>query len=267
MSRVRWIGPLGLRPADARRLDRALLRAADRLGSPWLWALAGMLIGTLPFAASWAVQVPLWALPTALGLAGLMGLGAASGRPQSALLAVGCGLFAHCALAIALTALDPSSTASLLEDGPAYWDKTKRWVLTGESPEYTLSWWVPAHIQLVIATVFLSYISLGISTLYEGMYEIGLMNHYVGNLVREAHDPVTALFVGWHPWSVARGIGFLLITYEVVDLSLGRLLGRPLSTARDRRWRWALGLGFVSLDALLKLFFLEPIRELIAGAL
>lgn len=267
MSRTRWIGPLGLRSRDARRFDAALNAGAARLGPTWKWLVAGALLGALPFLASWSVGYAFWALPTAGGLASLLILGAAAGRPRTALAAVGLGMFVHCATAIALTANDPSSTASLLEDGPAYWAKTKHWVLTGESPEYELWWWLPAHVQLVAATVLLSYLSLGITTLYEGMYEVGLMNHYVGNLVREAHDPVTALFVGWHPWSVARGLGFLVLTFEVVDLSLSRLLGRSLSTRRERVIRWSIGLGFVALDGLLKLLWLEQIRLLIAGTL
>ncbi|MEZ4318893.1 MAG: hypothetical protein R3F61_15370 [Myxococcota bacterium] len=266
-GRVRWLGPLGLGVRDAARFHAALEHTATALGAPWQWVAVGIVIGTVPFAASWAVGASLWVLPTSTGLAALMVLGAGSRRPGAAMSAVGAGLFAHCALAIALTAHDPASTAGLLQDGPEYWEKTLRWVQTGESPEYQLAWWVPAHVQLVVITVVMSYLSLGITTLYEGMYEIGLMNHYVGNLVRVAHDPVTALFVGWHPWSVARGLGFLLLTYDLVDLSLSRMVGTALSTPRERAVRWALGLGFVSLDALLKLFLLEPIRRMIAGAL
>ena len=267
MSRSRWIGPVGLRPYDAQRLDQALLHGANRLGPTWRWLVAAAVVGTLPFLASWTLGTALWALRTAVGLAALLVTGAAAQRPHTALAAVGLGMFLHCATAIALTANDPSSTAPLLEDGAAYWAKTLHWVQTGESPEYELWWWLPAHVQLVVATVFLSYVSLGVTTLYEGMYEVGLMNHYVGNLVRVAEDPVTALFVGWHPWSVARGLGFLVLTYEVVDLSLSRLLARPLSTRAQRASRWAVGLCFVALDGLLKLLWLEPIRLLIAGSL
>lgn len=267
MSRVRWLGPLGLRTHEARALHAWLERAAARLGPAWRWLGAGVLVGTAPFALSWLLGVAAWALPTSLGLAALFVLGAAARRPNTALAAVGLGMFAHCALAIALVATDPAGAAPLLEDGVAYWEKTLRWVQTGESPEYQLWWWVPAHLQLVAVTVVLSYVSLGITTLYEGMYEVGLMNCYVGHLLAEAHDPVTALFVGWHPWSVARGLGFLVLTYELVDLSLSRLLGVPLSTRRARLVRWGVALSFVALDGLLKLFLLEIVRTSIAGAL
>ena len=267
MSRSSWLGPVGLSEQDAGTVDGAVNAVAAQLGAPSRWLLIGALAGALPFCLAWTVQVPLWALPTSLFLAGLMVLGAASHRPYSALSAVGLGMFVHCAVAISLTAHDPASTAGLLEDGPAYWEKTRHWVLTGESPEYQLAWWVPAHVQLVTATVVLSYLSLGITTLYEGMYEVGLMNCYVGNLLREAHDPVTALFVGWHPWSVARGVGFLVLTYELVDLSWSRLVGVWRSTRSERIARWAVGLSFAAIDALLKLFLLEPIRLAIAGAL
>jgi hypothetical protein len=275
-ARTRWLGPIGLSKRDADRLYARLNRGADQLPSPAHWMAAGVFVGTVPFAVLALLQsaVPFgtllraaWTVPTALGLAALLVLGSASGRVGSACFALGAGLFAHCALAIGLTAAEPAWTAQMLADGPAYWDKTLAWVRTGESPEYELSWWVPAHLQLVVVTVVLSYVSLGITTLHEGLYEIGLMNHYVGNLVREADDPLTALLVGWHPWSVARGIGFLAITVEVVDASLSRLLGRALSTRRQRVLRWGVGLSFVALDALLKLAFLEAVRTAILGAL
>ncbi len=276
MERIRWLGPIGLTRRDADQLHARLNRLGDRLGGPVRWIVAGILVGTGPFALLAAIQsvVPweillraAWTVPTAIGLAALLVVGSGSGRVWSACAAIGAGLFAHCALAIGLTAVDPAWTAALLADGPAYWDKTLAWVKTGESPEYELWWWVPAHLQLVGVTVVLSYVSLGVTTLHEGLYEIGLMNHYVGNLVRNANDPVTALLVGWHPWSVARGLGFLAITVEVVDASLSRLLGRALSTPRERAFRWGVGLAFVALDGLLKLFFLEAVRTAILGSL
>ena len=274
--RIRWLGPIGLTRGDADRLHARLQRVGARLGGPIGWSLAGILVGTGPFALlallqfaiPWGIVVrAAWTLPTALGFGALLVVGSGSGRPLSGCLALGAGLFTHCALAIGLTAAEPAWTAELLADGPAYWTKTLAWVETGQSPEYELWWWVPAHLQLVGVTVLLSYVSLGITTLHEGLYEVGLMNHYVGNLVRTAQDPVTALLVGWHPWSVARGLGFLAITVEVVDASLSRLLGRALSTPRERVVRWAVGLTFVALDGLLKLFFLETVRLAILGSL
>lgn len=265
--RTSWIGPVGLPPADAARLHAVLRKSAAHLGPAWRWGLVGMFAGTLPLLLSWVSGLAWWSLPTSIGLAMLMIAASADRRGNVGLVAVGCGMFAHCAVAISLTTVDPVGMAAMLPDGAAYWDKTLRWVQTGESPEYQLSWWVPAHFQLIAATALLSYVSLGITALHEGFYEVGLMNYYVGSLVSRAEHPVRALLVGWHPWSVARGLGFLMVCQEVVDLSLGRLLGTSLSTPRQRRLRWGLGLAFLGLDALIKLLFLDTVRLAILGAL
>lgn len=262
-----WIGPLGAPPSVRKQLYRVACRGADGLGPAWVWGVVGVAVGTMPLLGGWALGSSVWQGPMAVGLAVLLVCGAARDRPGAALLGVGAGMFAYCALAIGLTTNDPASMAAVLPDGPAYWDKTVHWVRTGESPEYQLAWWVPAHFQLIAATALLSYVSLGATALFEGLYEAGLMNFYVGSLLREANDPVVALFVGWHPWSVARGIGFLFLCYEVVSWSLQRLVDVQLSSQRARIVRWSIGLGFLALDALLKGFFLEPVRQTLANTL
>ena len=64
-----------------------------------------------------------------------------------------------------------------------------------------------------------------------------------------------ALAVGWHPWSLCRGLGYGLLTFEVVSYSYQRLTGSTVSTPRRRAWRWALGLALLVLDGMLKWLF------------
>jgi hypothetical protein len=76
-----------------------------------------------------------------------------------------------------------------------------------------------------------------------------------------------ALAVGWHPWSLCRGLGYLFVTFEVANLSLGRLAGVPLSTPARRWRRWAAGITLLLLDGLLKFLLLEPVRRTLAANL
>src|SRR5262249_25128137 len=132
--------------------------------------------------------------------------------------------------------------------------------LTGENPEYQLSHWVPAQAQLLVAVLLFAYTSFGGVVFWQGLHEVDLMNVYVGSLLRESADPFQAVLLGWHPWSVCRGLGYLLLTFEVASLSLARFTGRPLSSGRRRAWRWGLGLGFLALDGVLKATLMEAVR-------
>jgi hypothetical protein len=126
---------------------------------------------------------------------------------------------------------------------------------------------LPAHVQLLGGVVLFAYTSLGLVPFWEGFYQVDLMNGYVSQLVLHSHNPWTALGLGWHPWSICRGIGFCVITFEMCSISLGRLTGAPLSTCSRRRARWLAGLGFLLLDTALKYILLEPVRMVLAANL
>jgi hypothetical protein len=163
-----------------------------------------------------------------------------------------------------LAAWDPEQLAVILPEGAEYWDKSRHWIATGINPEYDVSYWVGAHAQLSLAVGFLTYTSLGMVTLWHGLHEVDLMNFYVGQLIVHSENPWIALGLGWHPWSVCRGLGFLLLTFEVASLSLSRMTGLPLSTPRRRLMRWSGAVLFLLLDAGIKFFALDYVRGLLA---
>jgi hypothetical protein len=111
------------------------------------------------------------------------------------------------------------------------------------------------------------YLSLGLVPLLQGLYELDLMNFYVGRLLAHARGPSPVLLLAWHPWSVCRGVGFLFVTFELASLSLARLTGVPLSTPQRRLTRWGLGVGFLILDAGIKWSCSERVRLALAGQL
>jgi hypothetical protein len=184
-------------------------------------------------------------------------------RQVKAVLAVGMAFGAHSALAIVLAAVDPARTAPLMPGATEYWAKQMTWIRTGHDPEYQIVNWLPSHLHLLAGILFLSFTSLGLVPFIEGLKEVDLMNYYVGRLCMFSHSQVGALFIGWHVWSVLRGIAFTLLIYEVASWSLERLCGRVLSTRCRRAWRWVAGLLFFVLDCAVKAGTLPIVREIL----
>jgi hypothetical protein len=258
-----WLGPLRLRERTARNLLAGARALADRLG-PWpVWLLAGVVLGTAPVLFDYALGACTYRQATGLLLIPLLVAAAAREWPGRGLTLLAATFAAHSLLVIALAAHDPARLSVVCAGGEDYWQRSRAWITTGVSEEYDLAWWVPAHCQLLAAMALLTYVSLGLVPVWQGLYEVDLMNFYVGRLLADSDAPGPGLVLGWHPWSVCRGIGYLLLTYEVVSLSLSRLTGERLCTAAARRRRWALGLLFLLADGLVKFFCLEPVRQVL----
>lgn len=258
-----------LRPPRSMRkqLLSVSLRVNDCIGALWRWPLIGVLFGVLPLFADyllgWSLHqwiTPLAVLPVLVAAAArdawLRGVGF-----MAALLA------SHCTLAVALSAYDPERMALVLPGGQDYWIKSHRWICGFENPEYHPSSWLPAQIQLLASFLLYGLVSLGAAPLWQGFHELGLMNFYVGRLAAHSDDPALAVLLGWHPWSLCRGLGYLLLTFEVCSLALAWLTATELSTRSRRLARWGLGLSFLALDVVIKYYSMGAIRELLAANL
>jgi hypothetical protein len=228
------------------------------------WVALGVLLGSAPVLLDYATGWCSHRVVTAALLAPLLLAAVARDREARGLTVVGAAFLAHCAAVIVLATRDPEGTAVLCTDGPDYWQRSRDWIATGVSREYDLGWWLPAHVQLLAAVVLFAYTSLGLVPLVQGLYEVDLMNFYVARLLAQAESPGVGLALAWHPWSICRGVGYLLLTYEVTSLSLARLTGVSLSPWPRRRQRWLLGLGFLAADAVVKYLCLEPVRRILA---
>ena len=262
-GQICWIWPFRFSPRLRRRLDRYSRRLSGWLEHPARVLVACVLIGLLPVSAAALCRLPIDRPLTAFALTPLL---IAAARRDSVALGLGIlavAFVAHCAAMISLTAFAPQALGAVFPDGAEYWQQSRDWIVTGKNPEYELSSWVPAHFQLAAAGAFLTYTSLGFVLIWEGLFQVDLMNVYVGNLVTQSESVPLALALGWHPWSVLRGIGFLLVGYEMCSLSLERMLGFPLSTRRRRTIRWGVGLGFLLLDGLVKYFLLDTVQQIL----
>lgn len=188
-------------------------------------------------------------------------------RPVVAVLGVGIAFAAHSLLAIVLAAKWPDVAARLMPDGPGYWQAQQQWIASGQDPEYEPGHWLPHHGQLLLGMLLLGFVSLGLLPLVQGVYEVDLMNYYVGNLLAAADEPVRAALFGWHPWSICRGVCFAFVVHEVASLALQWLTGRPLASARGRRWRLLLVFVFFAADCGLKYCMIGVVRDNLHEAL
>jgi hypothetical protein len=252
-------------------LGRHLLHSARHLGGvlePWPWWLVlGVLIGVGPVLVDYQVGLSGHRLVTGLLLAPLLLAAVSRDWQGRGMVVLGLAFAAHSAVTIYLAARDPAGLALVCPGGADYWERSRAWIMTGVSEEYDLGWWLPAHFQLLGVMFLGTYSSLGLIPLWQGFYEVDLMNYYVGQLLAQAHTPGWELALAWHPWSLCRGVGYLFLTYEIASLSLARLTGTPLSSAGRRCRRWGIGLGFLVLDGVLKYVCLEPIRQILSGYL
>jgi hypothetical protein len=259
-----WIWPLRAPPAVA----RTLFRGADRAG--WLFAsrprvlLAGVLVGAVPPLVAYALSLPVAHALAALLLVALLAAAAVRDTTAGAVGVVAVAILAQSAVNVSLAAVDPEGLAAVLPAGRAYWEESRHWIVTGQNPEYELGSWLPAHALLLAGVTLLTYVSLGLTPLLRGLEQVDMMNYYVGRLVAHSDSPWLAVACGWHPWSVLRGIGCVVLLFEVVSLSFERLTARPLSTPRRRLLRWTAGIAFLVLDGIVKYTCMEPVRVLLA---
>jgi hypothetical protein len=238
-----------------------LVEWAEPFTSGGRWCLAAVAVGVVPLTVAFLGGLPGQQLLSGILLAWLTL--ACVGRDAWV---KGCALIvlaflAHSATAIALAKEFPEAAAQVMPDGANYWNKQIHWIQTGQDPEYHWQAWVPAHLQLLGGASLFSFSSLGTVTFWQGFHEVDMMNYYDGRLMAASTNPWTTLGLGWHLWSLLRGLGFVFITLEVVSLAVVCFTGLKLSTFRTRVTRWSLGLGFLAADMVAKSLMTEPVRQ------
>jgi hypothetical protein len=150
--------------------------------------------------------------------------------------------------------------------GAEYWAEQQRWIRTGVDPEYEVAYWAPFQSLFLVGAFVVGWLSLSLIPLTRGFYEVDLMNFYVGRLLAGSSEVGPALALGWHPWSVARGVCYTLLLADVAHASLARSAGTP-GAAAGWRARVGVALGFFVLDMALKLALLETVRARLAAGL
>jgi hypothetical protein len=244
---------------------RRVLAAVAPLGHFWLGG--AVFAGLVPLLAFWGLRIPGQNLATAAILFPFFLALVAKDRQRAGFAIVLVAFVVHSLTAILLSACDPVGAGAALADGPSYWEKNITWIRTGIDPEYAVSNWLPAHGRQLAGMVVFAFTSFGLIPLAQGLYELDLMNFYVGRLAVASTSVPVALAVGWHSWAILRGVAYSRIVYEATSFSLEKITRRELSTAARRRRRWIVGLSLLSLDCLLKFTLLEPVRRVLGANL
>ncbi len=259
-----WLGPFAA-PRALAGSSWTLARSAEALSLHPAAPLLAVAVGALPLLAAPVLGPAHQVIAAALLFPLFLGTVPAD-RAGRGLLLVGLCFVAHNALAIGLAARDPAIGAAM-PGAAAYWEVQQAWITTGHDPEYEVTAWLPAHGQLFAAVSVSAYLSLGLVTFAQGFYEVDLMNFYVGRLMAHSGSPAQALLLGWHPWSVLRGLSYVVLTWEVASWSLARMTRRTLSTPERRLLRWVAAGGLFWADCATKLAMLEVVRRTLAGNL
>jgi hypothetical protein len=262
-----WLGPLRLPTRWTRGWVPGFRALGERFDHWPRWLSAAILLGVGPVFLDVAVGCAISHLLTPLLGLPLLLAATARDRFHPTLTCLGLVFLFHSGTVIALAATVPELLAPVQPDGAGYWDETENWLRTGQSRAYDVGAWGPVHFRLAAVMAVWGYLSLGLVPLLQGLYELDLMNFYVGQLLAHSRGPSPVLLLAWHPWSLCRGVGFLLVTFELASLSLARLTGIPISPTRRRVYRWAMGIAFLLLDAAVKWSCSEQVRQALAGQL
>ncbi|MBI3407268.1 MAG: hypothetical protein HY040_02790 [Planctomycetes bacterium] len=263
----RWLWPIRLPNYVGETILRGALALNCRLGCWPNWAIVGIAVGVVPFFAAQLVGTGVVALFSAAALTILVVAAAARDHLVKGLVCIGAAYGAHSVFTISLAFWQPAVADQLYPDGATYWQKTLAWLDTGQSDEYEPRRWLVVHAVLIIGMALAAYPTLGLVPLFHAFHQLDLMNCYVGRLLAQSDRPLLTLLLGWHPWSLLRGLGFAVLIFEVVSLSLARLSGAPLSTKPRRMARWLAALFLLSADAALKYCCLDTIRSELAATL
>lgn len=231
------------------------------------WLGLALALGVLPVLLDYALGLRLSHTLTALAAMPLLLASVSRDRAHPALTCVVLTYLFHAITVIALAYHDPERLAVALPDGRDYWLETAHWLRTGEPGVYEAGSWVPYHLGLAAVVPAASYLTLGFLPLVQGLHQTDLMNFYVGQYLAHVERPTPGMLLAWHPWSVCRGVGMVLLVYEFTSLSLARLTGERLSTPGRRGLRLGCGVAFLVLDGVVKWCGTEAVRQVLAAGL
>jgi hypothetical protein len=262
-----WVWPYRAPNRVADGVFQICGRCADLVDDARLWPILAIAIGAIPAWLSYVARVPFAHIVSACAILPLLAGAAVRDSPARGMSLLLLMVLGQSSVNVTLSATDPGGLAAVLPAGLRYWEESRHWIVTGVNPEYDVNSWLPDHVRLWFGVPLLAYVSFGVAPLVRGLEQVDMMNYYVGRLIAGSESPWLAGLLGWHPWSVCRGIGCVILIYECVNFSLARLTGRPLSTGQRRAARWRTAFLFLALDCAIKYMWMEQVRSVLAANL
>jgi hypothetical protein len=167
----------------------------------------------------------------------------------------------ECMAIITLCYLYPARAEQAIWNASTYWEDMRNWIQTGKGTEGDPALWLPLqgkHLIMLIVGAFI----FGLPALVMGVFQLNYMNYYVSQVMHSSGNPLIALPIAWHFWSVIRVAGYIIIATSIYQLEIAFMNLRRL------RWTtWSIvgglvvGLLLVVADALLKLGNAELTRQ------
>lgn len=238
-----------------------LAGSGDIFCRSWRWLPTAIVVGAAPFCGSLLLGIRGHQFISATLLAWMTAACARRDAWAKGMALISVAFIAHCGVVILATTQSPARVEPIVAGGADYWEKQITWIETGRDPEYDPLVWIPNHVTLFVGTVVWSSFSLGLVTFQRGFHEVDLMNYYIGNLLLTSQSRPRALGLGWHVWSLLRGVGYVVLTFELVSLGLRCWSGIALSTWRRRLSRWGVGISLLLADGAVKYALLGPVRD------
>jgi len=147
---------------------------------------------------------------------------------------------------------------------PGYRDDMLRWVETGQGDESRPSRFLPQHAAHAGVFAAASLGTGGILSMPMGAVLMNSMGEYVGTMAARSAHPVASIILGWHPWSLVRIVGFVILGVVLSGVVLSRLMAFPFALSAHRGWL-AAGGGLLILDVGLKAVLAPAWGRLLRG--
>jgi hypothetical protein len=145
----------------------------------------------------------------------------------------------------------PERAGNAIFHGPAYARDMFHWIRTGEGAEGNPMLFVPQHLLHFVIFCLLSAVSASLLSLLMGALLMNYMSFYVASLILASNDRLTAVLMGWHPWSIIRIFSYVLLGVILGEPLVCKLAGRDYDSSRVRPFLW-IALSGLAVDILMK---------------
>jgi hypothetical protein len=217
---------------------------SGRLRTAWL-APATVAAAALGFASGQPLLFPLLCMAPAWPLMAARLLAGERRKAVTGMLAWA-GTLAVTSVVLCLAA--PDQARAVVWHGPEYAGEMFRWLATGEGAESRPSLFLPEHARHLLLFAALSLATASLASIFFGTLLLNYMAYYVARVIAAAGGAPLAVAMAWHPWSILRVAGFVVIGVVLAEPLLRRIRGAGPAPPGAGRWLVAAGTALV-LDA------------------
>lgn len=236
---------------------------SDRPIALFAWPIIALIIGVFPITVGYAIGSTFHQILMGLLLMPLFWLCVFHDRLTTAIFFVVVTVASHSAVVIMLSACDPTGASKALSGSQPYWEETLQWLTTGDSYRYQTANWLPEHLRLYCTVCVSSFLTLGVFPFLIGIEQVDLMNFYVGRLAAQSDGIFNPLAFGWHPWSLQRGLSYIILVFVTTSWALQRVTKQEITRPTRHVMRLAISMVLAFADVLTKMWLAPVIRHIL----